>query len=411
MRHEAAGITTDQFPKQIRIGAADDARIFALEYHFAPGDARDGVTVIVPLDLLAELDPVPLEWLVPGMLKEKVQGLLKSLPQKIRRHCVPIPDYAADFCARWSDKAGQSALIPALIQDISQKTGIAAKRDDFKLDGLSPHCRANIRVIDSHGRRLAEGRDIELLREALGVVPSHEVGAAGQPTKEQWLDRFALSVKEPLKALEKELHSRRDIGLQFTPFGGHEQLMDQIRTVTLSRAFLANGLPGSDAEFEALLTKGRSRVLLLGQEVLRQAAAILAEYTVAQKKLPTIRGFSTTTSDIEQQFSRLMPKNFLVATPPERAGHLPRYLKAIAVRIDKCRTDPARDQRWQKECQSVEAGFWRWAAQNRGAWPERMVEFRWMLEELRVSLFAQELKTPIPISVKRLQKSWASLQE
>jgi ATP-dependent helicase HrpA len=411
MRHEAAGITTDQFPKQIRLCVAGKMESFALAYHFEPGDARDGMTVIVPITVLADLDPVPLEWLVPGMLKEKVQALLKSLPQKIRRHCVPLPDYALGFCERWQEKAGALPLISALIQDLSQETGIAAKRDDFKLDGVSPHCRANIRVVDPHGRRLAEGRDMESILDALGVSPSVGAGASGQPTKAQWLERFASSVKEPLKALEKELHARREIGLQFTPFGGHEQLMEQIRTVTLSRAFLGNGLPANEAECDDLLAKGRSRVLLLGQEVLRQTGAILAEFTAAQKKLPTIRSFAWAHADIEQQLGRLMAKNFLTETPPERAGHLPRYLKAIAVRIDKCRADPARDQRWQKECQSVESAFWRWAAQSRGAWPERMVEFRWMLEELRVSLFAQELKTPLPISVKRLQKSWASLQD
>ena len=187
--------------------------------------------------------------------------------------------------------------------------------------------------------------------------------------------------------------------------------MAQVRSVTLARIFLVNGLPSDQADFEDRLAKGRSRVLLLGQEVLRQTAAILAEYTAVQKKLPTIRNFSSSYADIEQQLGRLMPKDFLVATPPERAGHLPRYLKAIAVRIDKCRADPARDQRWQQDYASVATPFWRWAGQARGVWPERMLEFRWMLEELRVALFAQELKTPMPMSVKRLQKSWASLQD
>ena len=411
MRHEAAGITTDQFPKQLAVPVAGCPQSFALEYHFEPGDARDGMTLLVPLASLADIDAVPLEWLVPGMLKEKVQALLKSLPQKIRRHCVPLPDYAAAFCDRWAAKAGRLALIPALIQDISQETGIAAKRDDFKLDGISPHCRANIRVIDPHGRRLAEGRDLETLKESLGVTSFAEQAGAGQPNREQWLEQFAHATKEPLKALEKELHARREIGLQFTPFGGHEQLMAQIRSVTLSRVFLVDGLPTDQADFDQRLAKGRSRVLLLGQEVLRQAAAILAEFTVAHKKLPTIRSFSAAYADIEQQLGRLMPNDFLAATPPERAGHLPRYLKAISVRIDKCRADPARDQRWRQECSAVESPFWRWAAATRGAWPERIVEFRWMLEELRVSLFAQELKTPMPISVKRLQKSWASLQD
>ena len=104
MRHEAAGITTEQFPKSI----VCQSKAYALEYHFDPGDARDGVTLLVPLDQIDSVDPLALEWLVPGMLKEKVQALLKSLPQRIRRHCVPLPDYAQGFSERWADSAHRS---------------------------------------------------------------------------------------------------------------------------------------------------------------------------------------------------------------------------------------------------------------------------------------------------------------
>ena len=411
MRHEAAGITTEQFPKVHRQGQGPSQQSYALEYHFAPGDPRDGVTVLVPADRLTALDPVAMEWLVPGMLREKVQALLKSLPQKIRRHCVPIPEYAEGFCGRWSEKAGSIGLITALIQDISAQTGIAVRRDEFKQDVMSPHCWMNIRVLDPHGRRLAEGRELESILSALGVHRQETSPESGGVGREQWIARFAQGCKEAFKALEKDIQARRELGLAFASFGGHEHLMSQLHAAVVGRVFLGDGLPGSVQEFEERLSKGRPRVMLIGQEVVRWAASVLAEYVQVQKKLSVLKPFRHASADVEQQLSRLMPKDFIVSTPSERAVHLPRYLKAIGSRIEKCRADPARDQRWSAEIALLEPMFWRWAAQHRGPWPERMSEFRWMLEELRVALFAQELKTPMPVSVKRLQKAWAALQE
>jgi ATP-dependent helicase HrpA len=148
----------------------------------------------------------------------------------------------------------------------------------------------------------------------------------------------------------------------------------------------------------------------VGQEILRLSAAVVAEHSAVAKKLPTLRGFPSALADIEQQLARLVPKDFLLATPFERLTHLPRYLKAISARMDKCRADPARDTVWAREVAMVEQPFWRWASQNRGGWSDAATEFRWMCEELRVATFAQELKTPLPMSVKRLQKAWVNLQ-
>jgi ATP-dependent helicase HrpA len=404
MRHEAAGITTEQFPKRYEIAG----EAYALEYHFEPGDSRDGATLLLPIEKLAVLDPIPLEWLVPGMRKEKVLSLLKSLPQKTRRHCVPLPEFAQGFCERWRDRAGTVSLTQALIQDISQETGVSVKRDEFKLDGIPAHCWMNIRVIDPHGRRLAEGRSLESLREALGVDLSAEQ-ASPAANREAWVARFCLALKEPFKALEKEIRAKPDLGMHYAVFGGLDQFSAQLRERIVSQIFLAQGLPQSDQEFETLLAAGKSRVMLIGQESLRWLGSVLQEHALVVKKLPSMKSWPAAYADIQSQLSRLMPKNFIVGTPPERAPHLPRYLKAISVRIEKCRADAVRDQRQMAELAQVEPAFWKWASQQRGPWPERILEFRWMLEELRVSLFAQELKTAMPVSVKRLQKSWAGL--
>ncbi len=403
MRHEAAGITTEQFPKHYELSG----QIYALEYHFKPGDARDGATLLVPLEKLSQIDPLPMEWIVPGMRKEKVIALLKSLPQKIRRHCVPLPEFAQGFCERWRDKAGTQSLVAALIQDISQETGISVKRDEFKLDGIPAHCWMNLRVIDTHGRRLAEGRSLESLREALGVDLAPECS----PTEARgaWIARFELALKEPFKALEKEIRSKPDLGMHYAAFGGLDQLTAELKERIIAQIFLVEGLPASDREFDSMLAAGKSKVMLIGQESLRWLSMVLQEHASAVKKLASLKSWPAAYADVHSQLSRLMPRNFMLTTPLERAPHLPRYLKAVSVRIEKCRTDPARDQRQMGELAQVEPAFWRWASQQRGPWPERFLEFRWMLEELRVSLFAQELKTAMPVSVKRLQKSWAAL--
>jgi ATP-dependent helicase HrpA len=406
MRHEAAGITTEQFPKQLDVSGVS----YALEYHFAPGDSRDGATLVVPLEKLGQLDPVPLEWLVPGMRKEKVLALLKSLPQKTRRHCVPLPDYAQEFCDRWKDKAGRLSLIAALIQDISQETGISVKRDEFKLDGVAAHCWMNIRVIDMHGRRLAEGRSLESLRGQLGIDSPVEQNVAVEGRK-AWIERFEEVLKEPFTALDKEIRARPDLGVGYSAFGGLDQLSAQLRERVIVQIFLAQGLPESESEFESRLRAGKSKTLLIAQEALRWATAVLQEHAAIGKKMAALKTWPAAHSDIQAQLSRLLPKDFLVSIATERASHVPRYLRAISVRIDKCRADSIRDQRQMAELAQVEPAFWRWASQQRGAWPDRFLEFRWMLEELRVSLFAQELKTAMPVSVKRLQRSWASLVE
>ena len=162
MRHEAAGITTDLFPKVLPIAGID----MALTYHFEPGSPRDGVTLTVPLYALNQVPAQRAEWLVPGMLKEKVHLLLKSLPQKLRRHCVPLPDYAAGFVSRV--KLGDGDLLDRLIADVREQTGIMLKRADFKLETLPAHHFMNFKVIDEHGRQLDMGRNLAQLRAELG---------------------------------------------------------------------------------------------------------------------------------------------------------------------------------------------------------------------------------------------------
>jgi ATP-dependent helicase HrpA len=168
MRHEAAGVTTDLFPKQLALlGKGGPGTSFGLSYHFEPGSPRDGVTMTVPLVALNQVDAARAEWLVPGMLKEKAHLLLKSLPQKLRRHCVPLPDYAAAFAARHGHRTSEP-LLDVLIADVREHAGVVCQRADVKRETLPAHLTMNFKVVDDSGRQLGMGRNLAQLRAELG---------------------------------------------------------------------------------------------------------------------------------------------------------------------------------------------------------------------------------------------------
>jgi ATP-dependent helicase HrpA len=499
MRHEAAGITTDLFPKQMTVAGIP----MSLSYHFEPGAARDGVTLTVPLYALNQVSQERSEWLVPGMLKEKVHLLLKSLPQKLRRHCVPLPEYAAGFFDRVEEKRifGRGSLIDALIADVREQKSMIVKTTDFKLETLPAHHFMNFKVVDEHGRQLDMGRNLaglqaefggkaresfQKLAENTAVVqsdaPSLAASAAGRPgagrdsvasgvaakggasTQHEnltsWsfgelpelleiqqgkqtligfpalVDKgvhcnievfddpneaarihhagmrrlFALQLKEQLKFLEKNIPGLQQMGMQFMALGTQEELRDQIIQAGLDRACLQEPLPKNADEFNRRKEEGKARLNLLVNEIARLIGQILAEYHALPKKLQGIKAHAQAASDIQSQLQGLIGKRFVVETDYTQLAHFPRYLKAINVRIEKLRADPARDQRLTAEWNQVALPWQRVLKTGAGKNDPKMIEFRWLLEELRVSLFAQELRTPMPVSVKRLQKVWESMQ-
>ncbi|CAJ2862278.1 ATP-dependent helicase HrpA [Burkholderia pseudomallei] len=474
MRHEAAGVTTELFPKRVTMAGVE----MALAYHFEPGSPRDGVTLAVPLFALNQVDARRAEWLVPGMLKEKAHLLLKSLPQKLRRHCVPLPEYAAGFVERAGrERFGAGGLVDALIADVREQTQVATKTSDFKLETLPAHLFMNFKVIDEHGRQLAMGRNLAQLRAELGAQAQQHfqkiaaaatlapAGAAAGATAlyenlTTWnfgklpelleirrrgetlfgypalVDRgthcdvevfdspdeaarihraglrrlFALQLKEPIKYLEKNLPGLREMAMQYMSLGTQDELRDQLIATALDRACLQEPLPADDASFHARRDEGRSRLNLLAQEIARLVGQILAEYAGLAKKLAQAKPFPAAHADMQGQLAALVGKRFVVDTPYAQLAHFPRYLKGIALRIDKLKADPARDARQAAELQPLAQHYQRSVAQRGGVADARLAEFRWLLEELRISLFAQELRTPMPVSVKRLYKVWESMQ-
>lgn len=501
MRHEAAGITTSAFPKTVRLGGVD----CAASYLHEPGDARDGITVTVPLFVLNQVSEERCEWLVPGMLKDKIQALLKSLPQRPRSRFVPLPESATRLAELFTapERFGTGSLTDALLKQVRDETSLDVKRADFKLDMLSPHLFMNFRVVDEHGRQLGHGRNLGALKAEWGAkargafqalaglklggqggleqktapAPEGKAQAASKnvakaapapasapmaPAGQRYttwtfgelpelmeikkggqtlvgfpalidggdavtievfdepevaaakhragLRRlFALQIKDALKYLEKNIPDLQKMAVAYMPLGTQEDLRNQIIDVALDRAFLLDPLPTDEFDFKRRVDEGRGRLTLIANEVARLAFTILTEYAAAARKIKDTKNAPEATADVQQQLQRLVPKNFIAAAPWAQLAHFPRYLKAITLRLDKYRADPARDAARLAELRPQEQRYWRLVAERKGAVDARMQELRWLLEELRVSFFAQELRTPQPVSVKRLDKLWAQV--
>jgi ATP-dependent helicase HrpA len=521
MRHEAAGITTNAFPKTVRLGGVD----CAASYLHEPGDVRDGITVTIPLFVLNQVSDERCEWLVPGMLKDKIQALLKSLHQRPRSRFVPLPESAKRLAELLGtpERFGTGSLTDVLLKQVRDETSLDVKRADFKLDMLSPHLFMNFRVVDEHGRQLGHGRNLGALKaewgakargafQALaglklgaGAVESEKNGSnvppsldgraqtaiksglkgsatPAQPAKPAsvtpsapagqryttWtfgelpelmeikkagqtligfpalidggdavtievfdepevaaakhragLRRlFALQIKDALKYLEKNIPDLQKMAVAYmqvgrspdgTGGGTQDELRNQIIDVALDRAFLLDPLPTDEFAFKRRVEEGRGRLTLIANEVARLAATILVEYAAAARKIKDTKNAPEATADAQQQLQRLVPKNFIAAAPWAQLAHYARYLKAITLRLEKYRADPARDAAKLAELRPQEQRYWRLVAERKGAVDARMQELRWLLEELRVSFFAQELRTPQPVSVKRLDKLWAQV--
>ncbi|WP_035384212.1 ATP-dependent RNA helicase HrpA [Ferriphaselus sp. R-1] len=478
MRHEAAGITTEQFPPQLVMNGVS----YALGYHFAPGDKDDGVTLAVPLALINQVSAARCEWLAPGLLADKVTQLLKTLPQKLRRHLVPVPEFAAGFCA--AVPPSDTPLLQALARYIREQKQLTAPLDAFRLEQLPPHLAMNFRVVDEHGRQLGMSRNFVQLRGELApkgaLTPSPSPGGRGEPggrgaavnsplpqagegqgergaatrhtiwdfgdftdttqisragqtltvfnalhdegdavtlrtcdTREeaQTMHRkgmsrlFMLALKEQVKFLEKSLPGLQALAMQFMPFGSQQDLLRQILAVTFERCCLMEPWPMSEKTFAARAKDAKGRISLVAQEIVRLAAAVMTEHAQAQKALQAAKSHAQAAQDIRAQLDILLGKTFIERTPYERLQHLPRYLKAINVRLEKLRANPARDAQQQAQLQPLQQQWQRRVAAQQGEADPRLEDFFWLLQELRVSLFAQELKTPVIVSVKRLEKA------
>ena len=225
---------------------------------------------------------------------------------------------------------------------------------------------------------------------------------------------FALQIKDALKYLEKNIPDLQKMGILYLQIAANatvDELRASIIALALDRAFLLDPLPTDATSFQRRMEEGRGRLTLIANEIARLALSILQDYAAAVRKMKDSKNATNVTNDAQQQLQRLLSKQFLLDTPWERLQHVSRYCKAVTMRLDKWRTDPSRDEARMTELRPLEQRYWRLVAERKGVADDRMTEFRWLLEELRVSLFAQELKTPQPVSAKRLEKAWLQLTQ
>ena len=457
MQHAAEHITEDQFPEWLEM---PDGR-WRLRYRFEPNHPLDGVTVDVPLPSLNQLDPAQFEWLVPGMIREKLALLIKSLPKQQRRNCVPVPDFVTRFLSSGVDM--QQAIAPQLVRFIQRDTGGLVVEQDALLNAELPtHCLFNFRVIDDGKQELGMGRDLLALQRQFGQaaqltfrdsaadmerddVQGWDFGElpasiqfargrqqlTGYPALHCEEDRVAIrlfdtesaadaahrggvirliqrQMKEQMKQLNKGLPGMTQIGLQLRGVANADDLLADAIAAICDRAFIGDDeLPRTEKAFNDQKTRARTRLPAVNQAVTQMLTQIAAEYTALTPRLEKHR----LGRELREQLQQLVYKGFLQATPWAMLSNLPRYMKAMGIRMDKQVNNPQRDgqrgaeirqlwQTWQTRVDELA---------ERGEVAQDVLDFRWQIEELRVSLFAQELKTPYPVSMKRLMKVWEGL--
>ena len=464
MQHAAAHITEEQFPK---FWQTADGK-FKLSYRFEPHHPLDGVTMTVPLTVLNRLHAPSLEWLVPGMLREKIQLLIKALPKQIRRICVPVPDFITKFLESNPDR--QAAIIPQLAHFIAKSAGDMRifeqiDQDAWAAQELPEHCYLNLRIIDDGGQELAGGRKLHELQQQLGQaaavtfrdntqeferdnVTTWDIGtlpesikfargkqqltgylglqkekdgrialrlfdtneAAEQAHRQGVIELMKLQLKEQVKDLNKGIQGFTQAAMLLKHINA-DTLRDDLTQAVCDRAFIGEDeLPRDEKAFKEQIKRARSRLPAVKEALSRYLQETAAAYAELNSKL----GKHPLTHLLRLRLQTLLAPGFTTRTPWAQWPRLPIYLKAMTLRLEKYSSNPARDAAREADIQELEQ---MWQEKTDGLVKQGqpvsddLAAFKWMIEELRVSLFAQELKTPYPVSVKRLMKEWERLNK
>ncbi len=464
MQHAAVHITEEQFPK---FWQTADGK-FKLSYRFEPHHPLDGVTMTVPLTVLNRLHAPSLEWLVPGMLREKIQLLIKALPKQIRRICVPVPDFITKFLESNPDR--QATIIPQLAHFIAKSASDMRileqiDQDAWAAQELPEHCYLNLRIIDDGGQELAGGRKLHELQQQLGQaaavtfrdntqeferdnVTTWGIGtlpesikfargkqqltgylglqkekdgrialrlfdtteAAEQAHRQGVIELMKLQLKEQVKDLNKGIQGFTQAAMLLKHINA-DTLRDDLTQAVCDRAFIGEDeLPRNEKAFKEQIKRARSRLPAVKEALSRYLQETAAAYAELNGKL----GKHPLTHLLRLRLQTLLAAGFATRTPWAQWPRLPIYLKAMTLRLEKYSSNPARDAAREADIQELEQ---MWQEKTDGLVKQGLpvsddlTAFRWMIEELRVSLFAQELKTPYPVSVKRLLKEWERLNK
>ena len=464
MQHAAAHITEEQFPKHWQ--TADGK--FKLSYRFEPHHPLDGVTLTLPLTVLNRISPAALEWLVPGMIREKIQLQIKALPKQIRRICVPVPEFITQFLSQNPDR--NAPILPQLAQAIAKTAGDIRileqiNQDEWAAFRLPEHCYFNLRIIDDGGQELAMGRDLIQIQQQLGKaaattfrdntqeferdnVTAWDIGtlpesikfargkqqltgylglqkekdgrialrlfdtsdAAEQAHRLGVIELMKLQLKEQVKDLNKGIQGFTQAAMLLKHINA-DTLRDDLTQAVCDRAFIGEDeLPRNEKAFKEQIKRARSRLPAVKEALSRYLQETAAAYAELNGKL----GKHPLTHLLRLRLQTLLAAGFATRTPWAQWPRLPIYLKAMTLRLEKYSSNPARDAAREADIQELEQ---MWQEKTDGLMKQGqpvsddLAAFRWMIEELRVSLFAQELKTPYPVSVKRLLKEWDGLNK
>jgi ATP-dependent helicase HrpA len=462
LKRAADDVTPDAFPDFMLVLGSR----LPLEYHLDPGDVMDGVTVTIPLAALNQMPEEPFEWLVPGLLREKVLELIRTLPKALRVNFVPAPEHA--------DRAmellqfGQGSLFDALAAVLGKLSGLQVRASDFTPGELADFLKMNFRIVDQHGKQIATGRDLAAIRQKLGLaaratfaelpphpqfhrdglkgwdfgdlperveIKRHGVTLGAYPAIVDQQDAiglrlfdspdaaraahlagvrrlFMLQLGPELRHLWRNVRNLERMSMNYKLLGSTDDLRGQLVAVAAERAFMPDANVRQQLDYQERGGTAWQRLSEQHARISEQAdQALLAFYALAKElSKPVAPLLEPAVRDMREHVTRLMPKNFVAATPAAWLPHLPRFLKGIGVRLTKLtNAGLVKDQQGLAVVEPLEKAYRDRVEKHRreGIVDPALVQYRWMLEELRISLFAQELKTSIPISAKRLSEQWA----
>jgi ATP-dependent helicase HrpA len=463
---EAHQLSAARYPDELTV----EGVTLPLRYCFDPSLDEDGITVTVPLAGLPQLDPAVFDWTIPGWMVAKLEALLEALPRAVRKTLAPLDELAYELAIVLTPFHGP--LLPALERAIHERTGERIARDAWDLRGLPPYLGFTFRIVDERDKTLGQGRDLgELQRTLAGRArdlwdraPRERHERSGLTTFD--LDELPVSVNLTVggrtllaypalvdreTAVDVRLLESADAASEATRAGLRRLFLLQLRTTvakqeamlpgTLTPASLAvpgapltprrqivlraideafgladpAGIPRTRDAFAERLVAGRAALPPALAELGRTAAELSVEHDAVRAALKRVAGkpgpWRAAHDDMQSQLAHLVPADLMLHAPPSRLRHLPRYLRAMKVRIERLEHDPHKDQTkagpvvalWQKFVATRDG------AETRGLPLPKLAELGWLLEELRVQTFAPELKTAVPVSIKRIQELWPSL--
>lgn len=463
MEREAIEVTQDDYPEHLSINGMR----LPLRYHFEPGHPADGVTAVVPLAALNQLAPERFEWLVPGLLREKLVALIRSLPKRLRRNFVPAPEFAAAILD--AVPMGEGSLFDAVRDELQRMTGVVIPSDAWEGIELPLHLQMNFRVLDAHGQTIREGRDLDALQAGLGVRAREQFGGARKSWARRGLQRwdfdelsehvelndtgvtlrgypavvdegdsvalrlmdspeqaartsldgirklFILHLPDQAKYLRRKLPGLDRLCFLYSVLGSCDALKEDLLAAVYQRVFIPDGiLPRTQEAFQVRLQSGREELIPTATRLVQTLLQILEHYQDLRRRIKARMppAWLESCRDMREQLDAMIYTGFVQETPARWLDELPRYMRALARRLEQLQLDPLKDRRGLQAIRPLWEQYQRRCEQHqrKGIRDPQLERYRWLLEEYRVSLFAQELGTREKVSERRLQEVWQQVR-